>query len=98
MSKEDLILNSTWKRHKTPRGKKVTVSLYLSQNLVERARKQGLKVSRISEQALSSILDYVQPQTSSQFLASASFLKEAECRGPGLNRRQPGLQPGALPG
>jgi hypothetical protein len=86
--KEDLILNSTWKHGKTPRGKchsrtetKTTVSLYLSRNLVERAKNQGLNLSRITEQALSSILDYVQPQNNSEssikFLNERSFQKES---------------------
>ena len=75
----------------------------------EEARNRNLNISRITEQALQSIIDYVPtekqdyssktPKESSQFLGSASFLKEGDrCRGPGLNRRQPGLQPGALPG
>ena len=90
--------DSTWNLKKTPRGKhhnktetKTTVSLYLNRKLIE--------------QALSSILDYLDaqnPETSSYegsaFLNKLSFPKKVLCRGPGLNRRQPGLQPGALPG
>jgi len=58
---------STWKRAKFPRGKnhnktatKTTVSLYLSKKLVEKARNYRLNLSRITEQALSSILDYLE--------------------------------------
>ena len=102
--------DSTWKNQQVPRGKhhnktatKTTVSLYLSKKLVGKARKHGLNLSRVMENALTSILDYLEVQNaeinstdSSLFLSRGSFLKE--CRGPGLNRRQPGLQPGALPG
>jgi hypothetical protein len=61
--------NSTWKSHSVPRGKchnktesKTTVSLYLSKNLVEKARNHSLNLSKITEQALSSILDYLGTQ------------------------------------
>ena len=81
---------STWKKVKVPRGKhhnktasKTTVSLYLSRNLVERARNRRLNLSRVTEQALSSILDYLEPQNkesssieSSEFLSFGSFPKE----------------------
>jgi hypothetical protein len=70
-----------------PRGKchsktesKTTVSLYLNKNLVERARKRGLNLSRIMENALSSIIDYLETQkqqTSSDFLNGLSFSKES---------------------
>ena len=60
---------STWKKVKVPRGKhhnktatKTTVSIYLNRNLVERARNRNLNLSRVTEQALSSILDYLEPQ------------------------------------
>ncbi len=79
--------SSTWKKAKTPRGKyhnktehKTTVSLYLSKNLVEQARKHKLNLSRITEQALNSILDYLNtqnPTESSKFLSEGSFLKES---------------------
>ena len=61
--------NSTWKKVKVPQGKhhnktatKTTVSLYLNRKLVERARNRRLNLSRVTEQALSSILDYLEPQ------------------------------------
>jgi post-segregation antitoxin (ccd killing protein) len=41
---------------------KRTVSITLPQNLLERVRNHGLKISRITEQALLSILDYVEAQ------------------------------------
>jgi hypothetical protein len=83
--------NSTWKKHKVPRGKhhnktetKTTVSLYLNRKLVERTRNHRLNLSRITEQALSSILDYLETQNmeipsngSSAFLKRRSFLKES---------------------
>ena len=63
-------LNST----KVPHGKKLgprvkyhnktesktTISLYLDKNLVQQAKNHSLNLSKITEQALSSILDYVQ--------------------------------------
>jgi len=75
---------------------KKTVGITLPINTVERARKHKLNISRITEQALLSILDYLETQntqTSSNFLGEASFLKEGSwCRGGDLNSRQPGLQ------
>ena len=78
---------STWKKQKVPRGKnhnktekKTTVSLYISKKTVERARFHNLNLSRISEQALISILDYLEPQNtkqSSKFLITGSFPKES---------------------
>ena len=77
--------NSTRKKKETPRGKhhnktatKTTVSLYLSKRAVEKAREYKLNISRITEQALISIIDYLetQNQTSSKFLGEASFLKK----------------------
>ena len=82
---------STWKNTQIPRGKhhnktatKTTVSLYLSKKIVEKARKHKLNLSRITEQALTSILDYMEAQniqtaseTSSKFLSRGSFQKES---------------------
>jgi hypothetical protein len=78
--------NSTWKNHEIPRGKhhnktetKTTVSLYLSKTVVGMARKRGLNTSRITEQALTSILDYINAQnneTRSNLLSQGSFQKE----------------------
>lgn len=55
--------------HVVPRGKsnrrterKVTVGLYLPELLVERAKLHRLNFSRIAEQALSSIIDYLDSQ------------------------------------
>jgi hypothetical protein len=60
---------STWNVTNSPRGKnhnktenKTTVSLYLSKNLVEKARNHNLNLSIVTEQALSSILDYIGTQ------------------------------------
>ena len=73
----------TWKSKLVPRGQyhnktenKTTVSLYLSKNLVEKARNHSLNLSKITEQALSSILDYLGTQnteTSSEVLNPCSF-------------------------
>ena len=80
---EVLNQSSTGKKTRLPRGKhhyktatETTVSLYLNRILVEKARKNSLNISRITEQALSSILDYLGTQSqneSSDFLGKASF-------------------------
>ena len=72
MSEKDLNLNSTWKKAEIPRGSqisrhnkttyKTTVSVYLSKNLVEKAKKHKLNLSRILEEALSSILNHLEAQ------------------------------------
>ena len=99
-------LNSTWKKAEIPRGKRIarhnktafktTVSLYLSRNLVEKAKKHKLNLSRILEEALSSILGYMEAQNtetakneSSKFLGEASFQKEGSWAGSsaGMNAR-----------
>ena len=62
---------STWKK---------TVGITLPRELIERARKHRLNLSRVMEQALSSILDYLESQnqqTSSEFLSTGSFQKES---------------------
>jgi post-segregation antitoxin (ccd killing protein) len=96
--------SSTWKKHEIPRGKhhnktatKTTVSLYLSKNLVKRAREHRLNISRVTEQALSSILDYLETQNNeknSQFLDKASFPKKVWWTGRDLNPRPPRCQRG----
>ena len=78
---------STWKKAKVPRGKyhnqtetKTTVSLYLNRKMVEKAKNHRLNLSRMTKQALSSILDYLETQNSnksSDFLNRRSFLKES---------------------
>jgi hypothetical protein len=52
--------------------------------MVEKARNHRLNLSRITEQALSSILDYLEaqnPSESSKFLDEASFPKKAQWAG-----------------
>ncbi len=85
---------STWKRTKIPRGRhnnktaiKTTVSLYLDRKIVEKDRNHRLNLSRITEQALYSILDYLEAQNneeSSVFLGKASFPKEGLVDGAGF--------------
>ena len=75
---------STWKKVKVPRGKnhnktetKTTVSLYLSKSLVEQAKIHKLSLSRVTEQALLSIIDYMAVQkinSSSDFSLSTGSL------------------------
>ena len=60
------------------------MSLYLNRKMVEKARNHRLNLSRITEQALSSILDYLEGQNqseSSKFLGEASFPKEGSVGG-----------------
>ena len=79
----DLEESSTWKT-KVPRGKyhnetesKKTVNLYLSKKLVERARNDNLNLSRVTENALNNILDYLESRnTKSPFLNECSLPKE----------------------
>ena len=94
MTEKSITQDSTWKNHKVPRGKhhsktatKTTVSLYLTKNVVQRARFHNLNLSRIAEQALLSILDYLESQNerkSSGFLSTGSFLKESVVDGAGF--------------
>jgi hypothetical protein len=59
--------------------RKKTIGITLTPKLIRRARKHKLNISRVTEQALNSILDYLETQnsrTSSDFLGEASFLKE----------------------
>ena len=82
------------KKSEIPRGKhhnktatKTTVSLYLSKNLLKKARNHRLNLSRITEQALYSILDYLETQNSekcSVFLGKAPFPKEGLVDGAGF--------------
>ena len=98
--------NSSSKNCKTPRGeshsssdKKITVGLYLNRKLVEKARDHGLNLSRVTEQALSSILDYLEPQNnqnSSVFLSQGSFPKKVEWAGPDSNQRSSARQADVL--
>jgi post-segregation antitoxin (ccd killing protein) len=84
---------STWKNRVVPSGKhhkktatKTTVSLYLSKNLVEKARIHKLNLSRIMENALTSIINYLETENkeSSEFLSRGSFLKESRVDGAGF--------------
>ena len=94
MAEKSIKQDSTWKEVKIPRGKhhnetatKTTVSLYLTKNTVEKARFHNLNLSRIAEQALLSILDYLESQNerkSSGFLGKASFGKEGLVDGAGF--------------
>ena len=106
-------LNSSRKVGEFPRGKthretgdKVTVGVYLPKNLVQKAKKQGLNLSRIFEEALSSILAFTEAQNneSSKFLSRGSFQKESRAgssvwMNAALARRRSGVQipPGPLP-
>ena len=99
----EVSLNSSRNSAYFPRGKshrrteaKTTVGVYLPKTLVEKAKKNKLNLSRILEEALSSILSYMEAQDcktsqteSSKFLGEASFLKEGSRAGSsvGMNAR-----------
>ena len=95
---------SAWKKGKVPRGKnhnkttiKTTVSLYLNRNLVKKAREHRLNLSRVMEQALNSILDYLKPQkpeNTLKFLNQCSFVKKIEWTERDLNPRPPPCEGG----
>jgi hypothetical protein len=97
---------STWKKDKVPRGKhhnktknKTTVSLYLSKKMVEKARNHRLNLSRITEQALSSILDYLETQNahrSSNYVNKGSFQNKIKWAEPDSNRRSSARQADVL--
>ena len=61
-----------------------TVGITLPKNMIEKARIHRLNLSRIAEQALSSILDYLETENikpSSEFLTEGSFPKETSWAG-----------------
>jgi hypothetical protein len=71
LSEADLNLNSSRRHAYFPRGKshreteaKTTVGVYLPKTLVEKAKKHKLNLSRILEEALSSILNHLEAQKS----------------------------------
>ena len=94
----DQFLREALERMKTTSARKVkqlkkTVGMILSQNLVKRARKHNLNISRISEQALISVLDYMDTRNgekSSRFPNERSFLKESSVDGA---RSMPAFEP-----
>jgi post-segregation antitoxin (ccd killing protein) len=76
--------NYSSKKAQTTRVKvkprKKTVGITLTPKLVKKARKHKLNISRITEQALNSIIDYLETRKttkSSKFLNERSFLKES---------------------
>jgi post-segregation antitoxin (ccd killing protein) len=89
---------------KIPRGKhhnktasKITISLYISKKLLEKARNHLLNLARITEQALSSILDYMEAQNiarSSFSNNNGSFPKKVKWTGRDLNPRLPPCEGG----
>jgi post-segregation antitoxin (ccd killing protein) len=67
--------------------RKKTVGITLPPKVFEKARKHKLNISRISEQALNSILDYLEThnnEKSLEFLSTGSFLKESVVDGTGF--------------
>jgi Post-segregation antitoxin CcdA len=61
-------------RVRKPSWKK-TVSITLPSDMIERAKKQGLNISKVTEQALNSILDYPNVQNSEAVLDQTSYKK-----------------------
>ena len=54
---------------------KKTVGITLPEELIERARNQGLNISKVTESALNSILDYLNAQNTKAVLDQTSFKK-----------------------
>jgi hypothetical protein len=69
----------SWKR---------TVSITLPQNLMEQAKNQGLNISKVTENALLSIIDYLQVQNTKTVLDETSC-KKFQWTGRDLNPRLP---------
>lgn len=69
--------------HRKKQAKR-TIGITIKPYLIEEARNRNLNISRICEQALESILDYVQPQNQTEsslnFLSRGSFPKESRAR------------------
>ena len=77
MSKQHESYSSKSEQTTRVKVKRKTVGVTLPVNLVERAREHGLNISRITTEALTSILAYLE-QTNPQgsFLGEDSFTKE----------------------
>ena len=89
--------NSTWK---IPRGKhhnktatKTTVSIYIPKNLLLQARKHKLNISKITSEALTSIINNLEKQTiNKSFLDKTSFTKEVLAGPAGIEPATYGLR------
>jgi post-segregation antitoxin (ccd killing protein) len=75
----------TWKR---------TVSITLPQKLIEQAKSQGLNISKVAENALISIIDYLQTQNTQTVLDEPSF-KKVQWTGRDLNPEPSSRQEGS---
>jgi hypothetical protein len=72
-----------------------TVGITLPEDLIERAGNQGSNISKVTENALLSIIDYLETQntkTSTQFLDQPSFLKKVEAGPTGIEPATYGLR------
>jgi post-segregation antitoxin (ccd killing protein) len=67
---------------------KKTVGITLPEDLIERARNQGLNISKVTENAPASILDYLQVQNAKPVLDETSS-KKFQWTGRDLNPRLP---------
>lgn len=86
MSERRLRQNHSSKSEQTTRVKvnkkapRKTVGLTIRADILAEAKERNLNLSRIFEQALESIIEYIQPQnetvSSNNFLGKASFQKE----------------------
>ena len=79
------VRKETWKR---------TVSITLPQKLIEQAKNQGLNISKVTETALSLIIDYMQTQNNETtgFLDQPSFLKKVVAGPTGIEPAAYGLR------
>ncbi len=82
-------INSPQGKSHSSSTEKITVGIFLNRNLVGKVRIRKLNISRISEQALNSILEHLESQNhlrTSDVLDSRFFLKDRWWAGPDLNR------------
>ena len=86
----EIMLSSMWKsprrkctKYQNKSNTKTTVSLYLDKNLVQSAKNQGLNLSKVTENALLTILNNPITRNSQRLsLPEVSFTKENSMAGP----------------
>ena len=97
-------LHQTTRVNSRRKQAKITVGITISPHILEEARNRNLNISRICEQALSSILDYIpqetQTESSINFLTRGSFPKETRAGRSAWYDRHVGIVgvPGSNPG
>ena len=78
-------------------GTKGKLTLYVDVEVVKEAKELGLNISKVCENALKEAIKRLKGEYLGTERRQNPVSNKKWCRGPDLNRRQPGLQPGALP-